>query len=370
MPESIDCAVIGAGVIGLGVARALALKGLETVILEAGGAFGTGVSSRNSEVIHAGIYYPPGGLKARLCVAGKEMLYAYCASRGIGHRRCAKLIVATEADEQATLKALLANAEANGVNDLELLSAAAAHALEPNLDCKGALLSPSTGILDSHALMLSLLGEAEANGAAIAYNSPVTGGGITDGGGGGVLLEVGGAAPMTLHCRHAVNCAGLQAQRVASAIRGLKPEFVPTLHLAKGSYFYLPGRAPFSRLIYPAPGDASLGMHFTLDLGGLARFGPDVEWVEVVDYEVDESRAPAFEKAIRRYWPGLPDGALQPGYAGIRPKIQAPGEPVCDFVIQGEEVHGVKGLINLFGIESPGLTATLAIAEEAAAMVE
>ena len=366
MTESIDYAVIGAGVIGISVAGALAAKGMETIILEAESAFGTGISSRNSEVIHAGIYYAPGSLKARLCVRGNKMLYAYCASHGINHRRCGKLIVATCADDESALDDLAAKAEQNGVDGLKRLDGAEAMALEPNLHCRMALLSPSTGIIDAHALMLSLLGEAEEHGAVIAYNSPVTGG---DGGGDGkIILHVGGSHPMDLTCGVVINCAGLGSQAVAASIKGVPPASVPPRHLAKGNYFYLPGRPPFSRLIYPAPTGASLGMHYTMDLGGQARFGPDLEWIDEEDYTVNPDRAEAFYDAIVRYWPGLTRASLQPGYAGIRPKVQAPGEPAADFIIHGPEVHGVKGLVNLFGIESPGLTASLAIAEKVAEM--
>ena len=363
MAEKIDCAVIGAGVIGLAVARTLAKKGMETVILESADAFGTATSSRNSEVIHAGIYYPPGSLKARLCVDGNRMLYDFCASRGIPHRRCTKMIVATEEDERVQLRDMAANAERNGVDDLQMLDGEKAREMEPNLRCLEAMLSPSTGILDSHALMLSLLGEAEDHGAAIAYNSPVTGGQVN---GGALTLEVGGAEPMELDCRAVVNCAGLEAQAVALSLKGVPAKTVPQRHLAKGSYFYLSAPPPFSCLIYPVPTSASLGMHFTLDLGGQGRFGPDVEWIDAIDYTLDGGRAETFCRGIRRYWPEISTDMLQPGYTGIRPKIQARGEPSADFVIQGPEIHGIKGLINLFGIESPGLTASLAIAEEVA----
>jgi L-2-hydroxyglutarate oxidase LhgO len=360
MAETLDCAVIGAGVIGLAVARALALAGREVVILEAASAIGTGTSSRNSEVIHAGIYYPPASLKARLCRHGREMLYRYLGAHGVAHRRCGKLIVATTEAEIARLHAIEARALASGVQDLCWLSAAEARALEPALACVAALLSPSTGILDSHGYMLSLQGGAEERGATIALRSPVTGGTIGDG---RIRLDIGGSAPMSLVCNTVVNCAGLEAQRVAAAISGI-PAAIPALHLAKGSYFALAGRAPFSRLIYPVPGVASLGTHYTCDLGGQGRFGPDVEWVEAIDYVVDIRRAQSFYAAIRRYWPDLPDGALSPAYAGIRPKVQAPGDTeAADFIIQGPEVHGVPGLVCLYGIESPGLTASLAIAE-------
>ena len=359
--EQADAVIIGAGVVGLAVARALALAGREVIVLEAENAFGTGTSARNSEVIHAGIYYPTGSLRARLCVRGKALLYDHCASHGVAHRRCGKLIVATADDELPALDKLQATAVANGVADLQRLSAAEARALEPALHCVGALLSPSTGIVDSHGLMLSLLGEAEAHGAMLALCSPVLGGRITSQ---GIVLDVGGDAPMTLCARTVVNSAGLHAPALARAIDGVPAAAVPRDHLAKGCYFTLPGRAPFSRLVYPAPGQSShLGVHLTLDLGGQARFGPSFEWVDRIDYKVDPAGADAFYAEVRRYWPALPDAVLQPGYAGLRPKISGPGEPAADFRIDGPALHGVAGLVNLFGIESPGLTSSLAIAE-------
>jgi L-2-hydroxyglutarate oxidase LhgO len=360
MTETIECAVIGAGVVGLAVARALARAGREVIVLEAADAIGTVTSSRNSEVIHAGIYYPEGSLKARLCRTGRDLLYRYLAEHRIDHDRCGKLVVATDEEELGRLRATEKRARGNGVEDLRWLGGDEARELEPELTCVGALLSPSTGILDSHGYMLSLRGEAEDHGAAIALLSPVQGGRVDDG---GVVLDVGGEEPMSLWCRTVITCAGLGAQTVVKAIHGVPPETIPPLHYAKGNYFYLTGRAPFQRLIYPVPGSASLGTHYTRDLAGQGRFGPDVEWVRALDYTVDESRADTFYAAIRKYWPALPDNALSPGYSGIRPKIQAPGEPAADFVIQGPEVHGVAGLINLYGIESPGLTASLAIAD-------
>ena len=363
--EQADAVVIGAGVVGLAVARALALAGREVIVLEAEDAFGTGTSARNSEVIHAGIYYPTGSLRAQLCVRGKALLYDHCQRHHVPHQRCGKLIVATQAGELAALDKLHATAQANGVHDLQRLSAAEAQALEPALHCVGALLSPSTGIIDSHGLMLSLLGEAEAHGAMLALCSPVLGGRVTDE---GIVLrvggDVGGESPMTLCARTVVNSASLQAPALARAIQGQPAQHIPQDHLAKGCYFTLPGRAPFSRLVYPAPGQSShLGVHLTLDLGGQARFGPSFEWVDTIDYTVDPAGADGFYAEVRRYWPGLPDGVLQPGYAGIRPKITGPGEPAADFRIDGPALHGVPGLVNLFGIESPGLTSSLAIAE-------
>ena len=358
-----DSVIVGAGVIGLAVARALALAGREVVVLEAADAIGSETSSRNSEVIHAGIYYPTGSLKARLCVAGKRRLYAYCAAMGIGHARLGKLIVATTADQVPALRALGEKAKANGVDDLEWLDAAAARRLEPAVRCAAAVLSPSTGIVDSHALMLALQGEAEAHGAVVALRSPVLAGRVEDD---GFRLEVGGATPMRLACRRLVNAAGLHAQDIARCLAGLDPATVPPRFFAKGSYFALGDRSPFTRLIYPMPDSASLGIHVVLDLAGRVRFGPDVEWVERIDYDVDPARAAPFEAAIRRYYPDLPAGALHPDFAGIRPKLQAPDGPSADFLIQGPAAHGVRGLVNLYGIESPGLTACLAIADAVA----
>jgi L-2-hydroxyglutarate oxidase LhgO len=360
----VECAVIGAGVVGLAVARALAFAGREVVLLERHDRIGSEISSRNSEVIHAGIYYPAGSLKARLCVEGRERLYAYCAARGIAHRRLGKLIVATSAAQLSALAALKAKAEANGVGDLQELSGAQAAKLEPAVRAEAALLSPSSGIVDSHGLMLSLQGEAEDGGASVAFNAPLLGGQLSRD---GFVLHVGGAEPMELSCRELVNAAGLGANDLAATLQGLDPRHVPPLFFAKGHYFMLAGRSPFSHLVYPLPEVAGLGVHVTLDLAGRARFGPDVEWVERLDYDVDASRAAAFEAAIRTYYPGLPTGALAPAYTGIRPKLQAPGGPPEDFVIQGPETHGIAGLVNLFGIESPGLTASLSIAEAVAA---
>ncbi|MGN2391739.1 NAD(P)/FAD-dependent oxidoreductase [Pelomicrobium sp. G1] len=367
MAESIDCAVIGAGVVGLAVARALALAGREVVVLEAAGAVGTQTSSRNSEVIHAGIYYPSGSLKARLCVEGRERLYRFCAERGVPHRRLGKLIVATRDSEVETLERYRANALANGVQDLEWLDVRGVARLEPAVRCVAALHSPSTGILDSHAYMQALQGEAEHHGAVIALRNPVRSGRVLPSGI-GLEVESGGEA-VTLTCRAVVNCAGLTAPRVARSIEGMPLERVPRECYAKGHYFVLKGRSPFDRLIYPVPEPGGLGVHVTLDLGGQARFGPDVEWVDAIDYGFDASRARRFFEAIRRYYPALPEDALLPGYTGIRPKIAGPGEPAADFLIQGPETHGVPGLVHLFGIESPGLTASLAIAERVAAAI-
>ncbi|WP_243382401.1 NAD(P)/FAD-dependent oxidoreductase [Geothrix alkalitolerans] len=361
--ERVDCIVIGAGVVGLALARELALRGREVVLLESEDRVGTGISSRNSEVIHAGIYYPTDSLKARLCVAGNRALYAYCAARGVEHRRCGKLIVATEPGQVDALRGLRTKAEANGVRDLQWLEADEARSLEPRLRCAAALLSPSTGIVDSHGLMRALRVDAEAAGATVVLKSPVLGGLDTPE---GLRVEVGGAEPMSLIAARVFNCAGLGAQAVASGFAGIRPGSVPPLHLSKGSYFSLSGAAPFSRLVYPVPDGSHLGVHLTLDLAGQARFGPDMEWVERENYDVDIRRADGFYAEVRKYWPGLSDGALQPAYAGMRPKLHGPGEPAPDFVIQREDIHGIPGLVNLFGIESPGLTASLALAVEAA----
>ena len=349
--------VIGAGVVGLAIARALALRGREVLILEAAGRFGSGVSSRNSEVIHAGIYYPRGSLKARLCVAGRDRLYDFCREHGVAHRRCGKLIVASDASQLAELERIRAAALANGV-ELASLGRAEALAREPELRCAAALDSPLTGIVDAHACMLALLGQAESRGALLVCDSAVTALALrTD----GFLIAVNGAPP-SLHARTLVNSAGLSAPQVARLMEGFPAPQIPAAYFAKGSYFTLAGRAPFGRLIYPLPIPGGLGVHLTLDLAGRARFGPDVQWVEELDYAVDARRAAGFYGAIRAWWPALPDGALEPAYAGIRPKITAPGEPAADFRIDGPAVHGVPGLVQLFGIESPGLTASLAIA--------
>jgi L-2-hydroxyglutarate oxidase LhgO len=359
--ERVDVLVTGAGVVGLAVARRLARAGREVVVAEAAGAIGTGTSSRSSEVIHAGIYYPKGSLKARLCVAGREALYGYCAERGIPHRRAGKLIVAAEAAEVPRLEAVRAAAAANGVA-LERLDGAEARALEPELVCAGALLSPFTGVVDGHALMLSLQGEAEDHGAVVALHAPLTGGGS---GAGGLEAEIGGDAPLRLSCRAVINAAGLGAWEAARAL-GTPEAAVPPRFLAKGNYYAPePRRAPFGRLIYPLPEEGGLGVHLTLDLAGNARFGPDVEWLGEgdPDFRVSPDREAAFRTSIRRWWPGIDGRALVPDYCGIRPKLSGPGEPAADFRIDGPEIHGVAGLVNLFGIESPGLTACLAIAD-------
>jgi L-2-hydroxyglutarate oxidase LhgO len=358
--DKVECVVIGAGVIGLAVARRLAQAGREVIILEAAEGIGTVTSSRNSEVIHAGIYYPAGSLMARMCVGGKRALYDYCRDHGIPHRNCGKLIVATTPKETEKLASIRAHAEANGVLDLQSLGGADARALEPALNCDAALLSPSTGIIDSHSYMLALRGDAEEAGAACAFHTPLLHARATAG---GLELDAGGDAPMSLQCRLLVNAAGLNAPAVARSIDGMPIDLIPPAYFAKGNYFSCSARAPFSRLIYPVPEPGGLGVHLTLDMAGQARFGPDVEWVDTVDYTVDPARAERFYPAIRRYWPTLPDGALMPSYSGIRPKIVPPAVAAQDFLIQGPRDHGVNGLINLFGIESPGLTSSLAIAD-------
>ncbi len=335
-------------------------------MLEAAEGIGTGASSRNSEVIHAGIYYPTGSLKARFCVEGKHMLYDYCRERGIPHKRLGKLIVAADEAEVPVLAAIRQKAAENGVGDLESMSGDEARSVEPALRVAGALHSPSTGIIDSHALMLGYQGDIENAGGAVVFHAPVLGG---EAGTGGFLLRIGGGEPMELECEILVNAVGLHAPDVARRIDGIPPETIPHKYLCKGSYYSLLGRAPFTHLIYPVPEKAGLGVHLTLDLGGQARFGPDTQWVEGEDYDVDIRRADGFYAAIRRYWPDLPDGGLSPGYAGIRPKISGPDEPNADFLVSGPAQHGIGGLVNLFGIESPGLTASMAIGAHVAGVV-
>ena len=354
----VEAIVIGAGVVGLAVARALALSGREVLVVEACETIGTGTSSRNSEVIHAGIYYAQSSAKARTCLRGKHLLYAYCAARGIPHRRLGKLIVATSEAETTQLEAIARRASANGVEDMEMLDKRSLNKLEPDLAAVRALLSPSTGIVDSHSLMLALESDAEAAGASFVFRTPVSGGEVTAR---GVRLTLGGADPCAIEAGLVVNAAGLHAHRVAASIDGVARDQVPDMRYAKGNYFGLTGRAPFSHLIYPVPERGGLGVHLTLDMAGRARFGPDVEWIETLDYTVDPGRAEPFYAAIRRYWPGLPEGALHADYAGVRVKLPDP-EP--DFAIR----RPVEGLINLFGIESPGLTASLALAEEVMAL--
>jgi L-2-hydroxyglutarate oxidase LhgO len=366
--NDVDCIVIGAGVIGLAVARALAQGGREVIVLERERQFGMHTSSRNSEVIHAGIHYEPGSLKARMCVAGRSLLYRYCAERGIPHRRCGKFTVAGSEEEVAALENIAATARANGVMDLEWLSEREALRAEPQLQCVRALSSPSTGIIDSHSLMLSLLADAEARGAAIAYGTAVTAMRATPA---GIEIAVNEEDAPVARARVVINCAGLWADQVASCIEGFPPQHIPKIRYAKGSYFSLSGPSPFSRLVYPVPRSGGhLGIHMTLDLGHAARFGPDSEWIERIDYSVDSARVGLFAEAIRRYWPGLDAARLLPAYAGIRPKISGPGEASRDFCISGPSSHGVRGIVNLFGMESPGLTSSLALGETIATMIE
>ena len=386
--ESADAVVIGAGVVGLAVARALAQAGREVLILEATSTFGSGTSSRNSEVLHAGLYYPTGSLKARACVAGRRALVDYARARGVAHALCGKLVVATTPLEVAAIERLQAQALANGVEGTVLISGEAARTLEPALQAVAALHSMATGIIDSHALMTSLLGDAQAMGAALAVCSPVLGGEVQPDG--SVELQVGGTEPMRLHARTVINAAGLTAPAVSRSVAGVPSDSIPRERFCKGHYFSLGMRSPFSRLIYPVHTAAGLGTHLTLDLGGQARFGPDVEWLDedgladeaggfsegvhgvqavtpdrlALDYAVDEHRVATFEKDIRRYWPGLPSGVLQPAYTGVRPKIVGPGEPAADFVLSTPREHGVEGWLALYGVESPGLTACLALADE------
>lgn len=362
----VDAVVVGAGVIGLAVARALARRGRDVVVLEAEARIGSVTSARNSEVIHAGIYYPPGSLKARTCVAGRRALYVFLETRGIPHRKCGKLIVALGEDEEAKIAALAARGAANDVEGLELVPAGKALEMEPALSpgvC-AALLSPETGILDSHAFMAALQGELEDAGGRVALSTPFERAEKTPD---GFDVITGGAFAIRLQCRTLVNAAGLGSERVARWIDGLAAQHVPTLRFARGRYFTAPGRCPFQRLIYPAPVEGGLGTHLTFDLGGAMRFGPDVEWIDVPDgYAVEPALAPGFEAAAARFWPGARPGSFQPAYAGIRPKLSGPGEPAADFRIDGPDFHGIAGLVCLHGIESPGLTASLALADVAA----
>jgi L-2-hydroxyglutarate oxidase LhgO len=368
--DTIDCAVIGAGAVGLAIARALAMRGREVMILESEDAIGTQTSARNSEVIHAGISYAAGSLKGRLCVAGKATLVDYCRERGIGHRRIGKLIVAVETDELPELQKYVQHGAEQGVTDLRVIGAAEAREMEPEVRCVGALFSPSTGIVDSHGLMLGYLGDAERHGAVLALKSPVVGGEATAE---GIVLRVGGEAETQVRCRTVINAAGLGAQRVAGSLEGMPAGAIPALYFAIGHYFTLARPSPFRHLVYPTARDGALRAHVTLDLGGQCKFGPDLSWRDGVDYRFDASREAAFYGAVRRYWPNLRDGELREGYTGIRPRLAGPGSSMHntanDFVIQGAEVHGVRGLVNLFGIESPGLTSSLAIGAHVAQLV-
>jgi D-amino-acid oxidase len=364
--ETADAVVIGAGVIGLAVGRALAKAGREVIVVEKNAAFGEETSARNSEVIHAGIQYRPGGVRATLAVRGRDMLYAFCAEHNVNHARCGKLLVATSAGEAPKLTALKANAEQNGVTDLELIDAKAAMALEAGLRCDGAILSPSSGILDSHGLMLALLAEIEDAAGALALSSPVIGGRVVAG---GIELDIGGADPVTLKAKTVVNCAGLWSDRVARSINGVPAETIPHLKYGKGQYFTYAGKAPFARLIYPLPSHDSQGVHYTRDLGGQAKLGPDITYIDTnTDYSVDAARRDAFAAAARKFWPDIDAEKLQPGYAGIRPKLKGPGEE-GDFLFSDVKAHGVPFYLGLYGVESPGLTTCLAVAAHAAALV-
>jgi len=367
----IECLVIGAGVVGLACAAELARLGRDVLVVEAAPAYGTGVSARNSEVIHAGIYYPTDSMRRRFCVDGRRKLYAYAASRNIAHRKCGKLIVATTMSEEAKIAELYERACANEVENMSLLTGKQARDLEPNLHCVGAALSPESGIVDARGLMTSLLGDLESAGGALVLNTPFIGAAVRQQ---DFEIRIGGDQPSRIRCRALINAAGLNAQRVARNIEGLASANVPELKLAKGNYFRCAGKPAFTRLIYPAPVEGGLGVHLTLDLGAGMRFGPDVEWLsssdpDAVDYNVDPQRGEAFYAAIRRYWPALQDGALAPDYCGCRPKLSGPGEATADFRVDGAAVHKIQGLVNCFGIESPGLTASLAIAEHAARLV-
>ncbi len=364
MTDAVECCVIGAGVVGLAVARQLAMSGREVLVLEREPAVGSGVSSRNSEVIHAGIYYPEGSLKARMCVHGKHLLYDFCDSHGVAYSRCEKLIVGCDDSEAQALRAIHARGLGNGVSDLRLITQAEARALEPAVRCEAAILSPSTGIIDSHGLMLALQGDLEDRGGMIAFNTDVTAGTIN-----GQGFEIETTAGDRLHCRILVNASSLNAPTLAMRISGLPAHTIPKAYYSRGRYFRCVRNPPITRLIYPVPVAAWLGIHLTLDLTGQCRFGPDTQWVDEPDYLVDPAAAGDFYEAIRRYWPDLEDGMLVPDYAGVRPKIYGPGEDPSDFVISGPQAHGVPGLVNLFGIESPGLTSCLAIAEYTAGLV-
>jgi L-2-hydroxyglutarate oxidase LhgO len=363
----LDVAVVGGGVIGLAVARALALAGREVMVLESEPSVGLHTSSRNSEVIHAGIYYPTGSKKARLCVAGKVALYDYAEQSDVPHKRVSKIIVATRDEEIPTLEKLKAQAEANGVGDLIWLDQADVRALEPAVVCVRGLLSPSTGIIDSHGFMSALRRDATREGATVLVSTPVLAGRLRDD---GIELSIGGADPATVLCAGVINAAGLWAQAIAGSIEGLPKPTIPGSWFAKGHYFTLAGRSPFSRLVYPVPVPGGLGVHVTLDLAGKARFGPDVSWVDGIDYAFDEGRAAAFYPAIRNYFPSIAAGSLEPGYTGIRPKLGPASSPAHDFVVQGPAEHGIAGLVNLYGIESPGLTAALALADEVRALMK
>ena len=360
MSNDVECLIIGAGVVGLAIARRMAMAGKSVLVLEANEGIGMEVSARNSEVIHAGLYYPKGSLKAKFCVEGKQQLYAYCADKGINHQRLGKLLVATHSEQIQKFEQIKQSARANGVDDLENLDQAQAQALEPNLHCVAALFSPSTGIVDSHGLMLALQGDAEHHDAQFVFRSPLLGLRVTPS---GFICQVGGDEATEISSDMVINAAGLHAPALARQFNGLDPHYIPQDYYCRGTYFSLSGKTPFQHLIYPMPSSSGLGVHLTLDLGGQAKFGPDTEWINGIDYALDESRIDSFYQAVREYWPELKDGSLQPAYTGIRPKIVGPHEAAADFMIAGPKSHGIKNLINLFGIESPGLTSCLAIAD-------
>lgn len=359
----IDCMVVGAGVIGLACAAQMARQGNSVMLVEQECRIGEHTSSRNSEVIHAGIYYAPGSLKARLCVEGRDLLYRWCEERGVSHRRIGKLLVAVSETEIAALEALQLNARRSGVESLQEVSQARLREMEPAVAGVAALFSPQTGIIDSHGFMESLLAEAQAHGADLALETRVTR--MTPSAEGWVVEGLSCGEPFSITARRVINAAGLFASKLAEVIEGLASEHVPATHWCQGRYFSYAGRAPFNHLVYPMPeaNTAGLGVHATLDLGGQVRFGPDVAWTQSLDYRVDESLCEEFSYAIKRYFPSIDKKKLSPGYSGIRPKLSAPGQPAVDFMIQGPEVHGLPGLVNLYGIESPGLTASLAIAQ-------
>ncbi len=374
--EQVDCVVIGAGVVGLAVAREMALQGRETILLEREASFGTISSARNSEVIHAGIYYPKDSLKAKLCVAGNRLLYEYCRSHQVSTNPCGKLIVAADASQLDDLQAILFKAQNNQVPNIKMISGVQAKSLEPQLRCEAALLSASTGVVDSHGFMLSLLGGFEDAGGMVAYQSPfLSAKAIGNQAEGGFELSIGGADGMTIQTKLLINCAGLSAPAVAQKIEGLSQEQIPKAYFAKGNYFSLSGKSPFSHLIYPIPEPGGLGVHLTLDMGGQAKFGPDVEWLDIeeegqINYTVDPGRGDRFYAAVRQYWPGLKDGALQADYSGVRAKVVAPNQPAGDFCFDGPEQHQLQGLFNLYGFESPGLTSSLAIAQNLEAQIK
>ncbi len=367
MSHDTDAIVVGAGVVGLACAYALGKRGLSVIVLEKEGHIGEGVSSRNSEVVHGGLYYPSNSLKARLCVTGRRMLYAFMDSHHVAYDKCGKLVVATEPDDVQKLEGILRQAHVNDVEGMSLLTKAQAIALEPEVRCQEALISAESGVMDSHGYMLALQGEIENAGGAVVLSTPFVG--ATPLENGGFEVRAGGADPTTITTRLLVIAASLGAQDAAAAIEGYPAVKIPKLHYGKGNYFAYHGKAPFSRLVYPTPIPGALGTHYRRDLGGQARFGPDLEWVDAPNYTVDPARADEFYQYVRRFWPGLPDGSLTPDYAGIRPKIHGPGEPHPDFRIDAEPMHGLRGLVTLFGIESPGLTSSLAIGEEVAAIL-